>query len=38
MSFLKKKYLHRNSRLPVRSVFVINVSLFTFVVCYCQNG
>jgi hypothetical protein len=23
---------------PVRSVFVINVSLFTSVVCYCQNG
>ena len=27
----------RNSRFPVRSVFVINVSLFTSVVCYCQN-
>jgi len=23
---------------PVRSVFVINVPLFTSVVCYCQNG
>ena len=28
----------RNSNFPVRSVFVINVSLFTSVVCYCQNG
>ena len=35
--FWKKKFF-RNSRFPVRSVFVINVSLFTFVVCYCQNG
>ena len=35
--FLKKKFF-RNSRFPVRSVFVINVSLFTSVVCYCQNG
>ena len=34
----KKKKFFRNSRFPVRSVFVINVSLFTSVVCYCQNG
>jgi len=27
----------RNSRFPIRSVFVINVSLFASVVCYCQN-
>ena len=31
-------FFFRNSRFPVRSVFVINVSLFTSVVCYCQNG
>ena len=39
MSFFGKKMsFFRNSRFPVRSVFVINVSLFTSVVCYCQNG
>ena len=27
-----------NSRFPVRSVFVINVSLFTSIVCNYQNG
>ena len=27
-----------NSRFPIRSVFAINVSLFTSVVCYCLNG
>ena len=31
-------FFFRISRSPVRSVFVINVSLFTSVVCYCQNG
>ena len=31
-------FFFRNSRFPVRSVFVINVSLFTSVVCYYQNG
>jgi hypothetical protein len=36
--FFGKKIFSRNSRFPVRSVFVINVSLFTSVVCYCQNG
>jgi hypothetical protein len=36
--FFGKKTFSRNSRFPVRSVFVINVSLFTSVVCYCQNG
>jgi hypothetical protein len=30
-------YILRNSRFPVRSVFVINESLLTSVVCYCQN-
>ena len=34
--FGKKNF--RNSRFPVWSGFVINVSLFTSVVCYCQNG
>jgi hypothetical protein len=28
----------RNSRFLVRSVVVINVSLFTSIFCYCQNG
>jgi hypothetical protein len=37
LSILEKK-IFRNSRFPVRSVFVINVSLFTSVVCYSQNG
>jgi hypothetical protein len=36
--FWKKKNFFRNSRFLVRSVFVINVTLFTSVVCYCQNG
>jgi len=36
--FGKQFFFFRNSRFPVRSVFVINVSLFTSVVCYCQNG
>ena len=27
-----------NSRFPVRSVFIFNVSLFTSVICYCHNG
>jgi hypothetical protein len=31
-------FFFRNSRFPARSVFVINVSLFTSVVCYCQHG
>ena len=31
-------FFPRYSRFPVRSVFVINVSLFTSVVCFCQNG
>jgi hypothetical protein len=30
--FLGKK------NVPVQTVFVINVSLFTSIVCYCQNG
>jgi hypothetical protein len=30
--------IFRKSGFPVRSVFVINVLLFTSVVCYCQNG
>ena len=30
--------IFRKSRFPVRSVFVINVTLFTSVVCYCQTG
>ena len=34
----KTKVFFRNSRFPVRSVFVINVSLFTSVICYYQNG
>ena len=34
----KKKIFFQNSRFPIRSVFVINVSLITSVVCYCQNG
>ena len=33
----KNKFFFQNSRFPVRSVFVIT-SLFTFVVCYYQNG
>ena len=36
-NFEKKKFFP-NSRYPVRSVFVINVSLLTSVVCNCQNG
>ena len=36
MSFWGKKCFLRNSLFPVRSVFVINLSLFTSVVCYCQ--
>ena len=36
--FFMEKKIFRNSCFPVRSVFVINVSLFTSVVCYCQNG
>ena len=36
--FGKKKFFFRNSRFPIRSVFVISVSLFTSVVYYCQNG
>jgi hypothetical protein len=35
--FGKKKFIW-NSRFPVRSVLIINISLFTSVVCYCQNG
>jgi hypothetical protein len=31
-------FFFRNSRFPARSVFVINVSLLTSVVCYCQHG
>ena len=31
-------FFFRNSRFPARSVFVINVSLFTSIVCYCQHG
>ena len=39
LSFLEKNYFFlRNSCFPVRSVFVINVSLLTSGVCYCQNG
>ena len=38
LSFSEKKNFFRNSHFPVRSVFVINVSLFTSVVRYCQNG
>ena len=34
----KKKKMFQNSRFPIWSVFVINVSLITSVVCYCQNG
>ena len=36
--FFGEKNFFRNSHFPVRSVFVIIVSLFTSVVCYCQNG
>ena len=36
--FWEKKFFFWNSRFPVQSDFVINVSLFTSVVCYCQNG
>ena len=36
--FFGEIFFFRNSRFPVRSVFPINVSFFTSVVCYCQNG
>jgi hypothetical protein len=36
--FGKTNFFFRNSCFPVRSVFVINVSLFTSGVCFCQNG
>jgi len=36
--FGKQNVFFPNSRFPVRSVFVINVSLLTSVVCYYQNG
>ena len=35
-NFGEKKVFFRNSRFPVRLVFVIKVSLFTSVVCYYQ--
>jgi hypothetical protein len=38
MKIWGEKNFFRNSNFPIRSVFVINVSLFTSVVCYCQNG
>ena len=37
MKIWEKKFFP-NSRFLVRSVFVINVSIFTSVVCYYQNG
>jgi predicted amidophosphoribosyltransferase len=37
-SFSQLFCLFLGKKNPVRSVFVINVSLFTSVVCYCQNG
>ena len=36
--FGKTFFFLRNSCFPVRSVFVINVSLLTPGVCYSQNG
>jgi hypothetical protein len=33
----KTPHFFRNSRFPVRSVIFINVSLFSSIVCYCQN-
>ena len=35
---MEKNVFFRNSRFRSESIFVINVSLFTSVVCYCQNG
>jgi hypothetical protein len=36
--FFGGKKIFRNSRFPIRSVLIINISLFTSVACYCQNG
>jgi hypothetical protein len=36
--FFGNKICSRNSHFSLRSVFVFNVSLLTFVVCYCKNG